>query len=668
MKSTPYVNAFMGERVLNIFKRLNIETRFAAKILCAVLVCIFATVAEAAADAHGSFADPQVRRQAVEQLAQQSRQRKAAAEEFARSQGLPVREKIGNSVFEIMAVDANRIYAFKTCNQNSAISIGVDLIRNTAPYYLNGQGVTVGIWDGGAVSPTHQELNGRVTLMETMSNSDHSTHVGGTIAAAGIVWAAMGMAPSGLIDSYDWNNNISEMANAGMSYPNEPGTIQLSNHSYTFIAGWEDSFNPPQWHGTWGDRESDLFGQYNTDTADWDMVCYNAPYFLPFNAAGNDRDDQAPAEGTLFQYYKFPTWRNKMYDSSTDPYSDGWDNGGFDTIPIVSTAKNTMTVGAVDDAVVSGVRDPNMAAMAAFSAWGPTDDGRIKPDLVTNGINVYSSTAGSTSSYATYTGTSMAAPAAAGAAALLVDYFSILFSGQAMRASTIKALLIHTADDLGNSGPDYKFGWGLLNAKAAADQIADHNDYPDANKIVEGLLNAVNTSDTYSFEANPNLQIRATLCWTDPAASPVSTLDNPSPRLKNDLDLRIIDPNLVTHYPFVLNPASPNDLAATGDNIRDNVEQILIEDPQLAGTYTIQVTYKGSLTNGQQYYSLIISGQQTEALALGDFNGDGFVDYKDLGIFSQFWLTGESSVDIAPEGGDGSVNLLDFARFAQDWD
>ncbi len=52
---------------------------------------------------------------------------------------------------------------------------------------------------------------------------------------------------------------------------------------------------------------------------------------------------------------------------------------------------------------------------------------------------------------------------------------------------------------------------------------------------------------------------------------------------------------------------------------------------------------------------------------LGDFNGDGFVDYKDLRILAQFWLTDEPSIDIAPEGGDGSVNLLDFTRFALDW-
>jgi len=71
------------------------------------------------------------------------------------------------------------------------------------------------------------------------------------------------MAPSALIDSFDWDDDVSEMTSLAMSYPNEPGTIQISNHSYTYIAGWSDSYSPPRWYGTWGYRESDNFGQYS---------------------------------------------------------------------------------------------------------------------------------------------------------------------------------------------------------------------------------------------------------------------------------------------------------------------------------------------------------------------------------------------------------------------
>jgi hypothetical protein len=179
-----------------------------------------------------------------------------------------------------------------------------------------------------------------------------------------------------------------------------------------------------------------------------------------------------------------------------------------------------------------------------------------------------------------------------------------------MRASTLKALIIHTADDVGNPGPDYSFGWGLMNAKAGADQIKDHNDYPSINKIVEGLLNASNSTETYTFTWNGDTAIRATVCWTDPPAAALGDLDNPSPRLINDLDLRIIGPNGFTvYYPFVLDQANPASVATTGDNTRDNVEQVHISSPNTPGVYTAQASHKGTLTNDEQYYSMIISGQ-----------------------------------------------------------
>ncbi len=639
-------------------------------LIFVALVSFLADLTLAQPPAVANLSDPAVRQQMVGLLARQSQQRKAAAWSIAQAQGWNTKEKIGGTSFELMAIEADRVYAYKTCNVNAAISIGADLIRNTPPYDVNGAGVTAGVWDGGAVRPTHQEFGGRVTIKDGAANDDHSTHVGGTIAAAGVVASALGMAPRVLIDSYEWTNDTSEMASRAMSYPNEPDKIQVSNHSYSYICGWEHGYSPPRWYGTWGDRESDSFGIYDSYVVPWDQLCYNAPYYLPFKAAGNDRSDAAPADGTSFAYWKSPPgmWRTKRYDSSTDPYADGWDNGGFDTITFVGVAKNIMTVGAVDDAVTAGARDPNLATMTNFSGWGPTDDGRIKPDIVTNGVNLYSSTADSNTSYSSgYSGTSMATPGAAGAATLLIDYYSRLFPSQAMRASTIKALIFHTADDLGNAGPDYKFGWGLINAKAAADQIGDHYDFPDANMIAEGLLDDVNTTATYTFQWDGTSPIRATICWTDPPATAITTLDDPSPRLINDLDLRVIDPCATIAYPYVLNPASPASPATTGDNTLDNAEQVLINSPNVPGTYTVQITHKGTLTNSQQYFSLILSGQSITEPLLTDFYPDGLIDFKDLAALVSHWLLDAPSVDIAPPEGDGIINFKDFARFAQDW-
>ncbi|MHC4911377.1 MAG: S8 family serine peptidase [Planctomycetota bacterium] len=616
-----------------------------------------------------NLSDPTLRQQAVQALAAESRRRRAAAWEMAQNQGWVPKQLTNDRIFELMAIRGGRIYFYRTCNINAAISVGADLIRNTPPYYLNGAGLTVGIWDGGAARATHQELLGRVAVLDGASYHSHSTHVAGTIGAAGVVASALGMAPSVLIDCYEWNNDLAEMTSRAMSYPNEPGKIQLSNHSYTYICGWETGdFSGnygPHWFGTWGGRESDLFGMYDPEVVTWDELCYNAPYYLPVKASGNDRDQQAPSEGTTFWYQKevgpWIRWRSKQYDPTADPYDDGWDNGGFDTITLLGVAKNILTVGAVHDAVSGGVRDTSQAAMSGFAGWGPTDDGRIKPDIVTNGIWLYSPIADSDSSYDSWSGTSMATPGAVGAAMLLVEHYGELFPGQAMRSSTLRALIIHTADDLGSPGPDYKFGWGLINTHAAAEQITDHYDFSDANKIVEGLLDDVNTVAVHTFESGTGTPINVTLCWTDPPAAGATNLDDQTPRLVNDLDLRLTEPNgSTTYYPFVLNPASPGDTATTADNTLDNVEQVIISSPNVPGNYTAEVTYKATLTNGHQYYSLIISGS-----LLTDFNGDRSIDLNDLDILSNNWLENAPSIDIAPPGGDGIINFLDFETFAK---
>jgi len=648
------------------------STRFAVYWVC-IIVLIFASAggrirAEQTGGVAGRLSDPAIRQQMVELLLEQSRQRKNSAWQTAQTYGWSAKRQSKDTTLELMAIRDDRVYFYTTCNSNAAISIGVDSIRNTFPYDVNGAALTAGVWDAGAARASHQELTGRVTVRDGAANHNHSTHVSGTIGAAGIVLSAEGMAPAVMLDSYEWTNDVSEMTSRAMSYPGEADTIQVSNHSYGYVCGWELSFSPSRWYGQWGYRESDYFGQYDSEAAEWDEVCYNGPYYLPFKAAGNSRNDSAPAEGQVFEYFKWPKWRSKTYDSSTDPYDDGWDDGGFDTILPISSAKNIVTVGAVYDAVSGGVRDVSSGAMASFSGWGPADDGRIKPDIVANGIGVYSSTAGSDTSYASYSGTSCSTPGAAGAAILLVDYYGRLFAGQAMRASTLKGLMIHTADDLGREGPDYEFGWGLLNAKAAAEQIRNHYRFPDSNMIAEDVLNAANPSRTYIVEWDGSRPICVTLCWTDPPGPTSSALDDRTARLVNDLDLRVAGPNgAATYEPFVLDASNPDTAATTGDNILDNVEQVLIEWPGAVGEYTIEVSHKGVLANGGQYYSLIISGQFADGPLAADFNYDGSIDFGDLEVLSYYWLEDEESIDISPWGGDGIIDFLDFAKFAEAW-
>lgn len=596
-------------------------------------------------------------------LTKQALDAKKAAWASANRHGWSPRTQHGNVVSELMAIRGGRVYLCQTANSDAGITAAADLVRNSFPYYLNGLGVVVGVWDGGAVRSTHQELTGRVSIRDGSSPFDHATHVAGTIGATGVNPGAIGMAPSAGIDSYDWTSDLGEMTARAMALPGQSEAIQISNHSYVYAAGWDSSSDGFRWYGTWGERESSYFGQYDELAQQWDELCYEAPYYLPVKAAGNERDDPVPAAGGTFKYQLDDQWRTKSYDPETDPFPDAWDAGGYDTLGSPSTAKNVMVVGGVSDAVYGGQRQLSLATMTLFTSWGPTDDGRIKPDLVASGMTLNSCTAAGDASYASYSGTSMATAVVCGSAALLVEYYARLFPGQYMRSDMLRGLMIHTADDLQTAGPDYQTGWGLVNVEAAAEQLLLHQRAPATQRMVSGLLNPAEPSASYAGVCDGTRTLRVTLCWTDPPGTPRTGLDDTSPCLVNDLDLRVVAPDGVTvHMPYVLDPASPASPAATGDNTRDNVEQILVSSP-VAGSYTIQVSHKGSLASGLQHYALLVTG--ISAVVTGDYDHDEDVDAFDLteweACASAPGVTAAAGCDHKDLDGDGDVDQSDFA-------
>jgi hypothetical protein len=571
---------------------------------------------------------PGARDETVATMTHDHRQAKQAAWQTAADQGWEPWGQTDDTVYELMAIRGDWVCMLKTQNVTGAIAAGVNLIRETPPYDLSGAGLTVGVWDGGCARSTHREFGGRIDIMDGAMTVSHSTHVTGTICAAGIEARALGMAPAVSIAAYDFDEDLAEATTQAMSYAGEPGTIQVSNHSYGWVCGWDYSSYRPRWYGAWGARESDMFGNYDVSSSDWDALCYAAPYYLPFKAAGNDRADPAPSGGASFEYWGSRGWTRRQYSTAADPLADGWDEGGYDTITPDATAKNIVTIGAVNLATTSK-RDLTQVAMTSFSAWGPTDDGRVKPDLVAHGVNLYSTTSNSDQSYGLNTGTSMSTAVASGTAILLCEYYGKLFPKQAMRAATLKGLLIHTADDLGRAGPDYCFGWGLINARAAAQHLRDHKDYPSAHRIIEDTVTTAVKSRSYAFTWDGASSIRATLVWTDPAGSELQGLDNTTPCLINDLDLRVLAPDGTVYFPFVLDLAQPDKAAGTGDNDVDNVEQVLIAAPRKAGKYYAQITYKGTLINAKQDFSLLISGQsltQTSLAATSDDDPIAFCD------------------------------------------
>jgi len=245
--------------------------------------------------------------------------------------------------------------------------------------------------------------------------------------------------------------------------------------------------------------------------------------------------------------------------------------------------------------------------MTDFSCWGPLDDGRIKPDIVGRGENLYSCSHDADNAYTNKGGTSISSPNVTGTLALLQQHYQNLNSGTPMRSATLKALALHTADECGSyNGPDYKYGWGLLNAERAASKITEDNN--EQNVIDELVLNDGNTW-TRNVTVSGNSPLRVTIVWTDPAGTPVSASLNPTDvMLVNDLDLSLSDGTKTTYYPYSLDGSNPDNAPTTlGENDIDNVEMVFIENPT-AGTFTITVDHDGTLTNGSQAFSIIISG------------------------------------------------------------
>jgi len=446
-----------------------------------------------------------------------------------------------------------------TDNLNAAKLSNVDDIQ-PAPYGLTGTNIHIMVRDGGGIA-LHPDYNGRVTAVESLAVHYHSTHVAGTIAGNGSGnSAAKGMAPQAQLYSYDYNgSDAAELIDAKNSYE-----ARLSNHSYGYVIGWE---------GTTWNSNTNLFGSYTTDTRDWDAVVYDENIYV-FKSAGNDRNDTGtghPHDGTL--------------------YGDDY----YDCMETVSCAKNIITIGAVDAA----------GAMSSFSNFGPTDDGRIKPDIVADGVDLLSTW--TNSNYAAMSGTSMSSPVACGAAALLLEQYRALHSNAWPSAAYLKGLMIHTATDLGRLGPDYAFGWGLVDAQAAIDLILDDaasNSRVINNSIIENQTNhhpIVLSGDPKDF--------RVTLCWTDPEGNPVAT-----DALVNDLDVVLVSPDgAVTNSPYVmpfaLDGSSPTNLATTGTNRWDNVEQIDVSSAT-NGLWDIVVVGE-TVPVGPQSYVVFVDGGET---------------------------------------------------------
>lgn len=543
----------------------------------------------------------------------------------ARELGIPARREFSDGrVMVIRGINLNgKPEYLTTLNLNAAKTVSTDLVWKDGGegLDLSGEGLVVGVWDGGIPLYTHREFGDRARIMnEDAETSGHPTHVSGTIGASGIDTAARGMANQVIIEAYDWDDDLQEMdAAAGQG-------LLISNHSYGYILGFDYNSEESRWDW-WGDTEISqdeeyLFGYYHSEARSYDQLAFEHPMYLIVKSAGNDRG-QGPSPGS--EHY---VWDQGEWVSSTAVRQIDGGEDGFGCIGPVATAKNILAVGAVRD-LRDGPADPADVEITSYSVFGPTDDGRIKPDVVANGEALYSTYTGSDSAYRRLSGTSMSAPNTSGSMALLQEHSNNI-RGTYLTAASLKGVVLHTAVDAGNPGPDYSHGWGLMNTARAAELIGDTL----RNVISEQKLEN-NEQLSISFYSDGTTPLKATICWTDPAGTVPAPSLNPGDRiLVNDLDIRVIrNVDKREYRPFILNPLMPSLAASSGDNVVDNVEQVLINAPE-KGFYEILVSHKGALQEGSQPFSLILSGLTDQ------FNASGLYHLSDNN--GAFILTSDS--------------------------
>lgn len=518
----------------------------------------------------------------------------------------------------VLVVYGARNFRATSWNAGAALLSHVSDVQ-ASPYSLSGNGVVLTYFELGTAYAAHPEFGGRLSVANfscaasdtECNNSDnktHATHVGGTMIAAGIDPRAKGMAPAATLSEF--------RANDGTWLDQKANTIKAlgsvaDNNSWGYVLGWSsDTSN--NW--TWNEGE-ELIGGYSADiNSVFDHIA-STNGAIGIYSAGNDASEYGPTVAPYLHHHvdSQGNQTTPVYCYSTDltgndcPTSLGCTAGSQyceivrhpthaanglsspgGSIGWTASSKNTIAVGSTNSSLF----------ISNFSSRGPTKDGRIKPEITAKGQSLYSTALSGT--YTTLQGTSMAAPVVTGTMALLVEQWRKLNGGASPLPVTLKALAIAGADDLGNPGPDYTYGFGFLNAKASVDLIVADAGTGKRVRIGSASQGSV---DNYPVTLSAQENFRVVLTWFDPEALPLGSEDVAGKTLINDLDVEVVDPTGATVLPYVLDPANPGANATRGVNTIDNTEEVEIANA-VAGTYHVVVSGT-TVPKGPQQYVLV---------------------------------------------------------------
>lgn len=427
------------------------------------------------------------------------------------------------------------------------------------------------LWDG--------ECAGGITDFE-WDTHDHGTHVAGTAVGDDLASplghdSGDGMAPGAQLVVQDGGfdgDNCADLPGLGCPVVDLKPIFQQAYDQGARLHS-----------NSWGDRENFPVQRYSASSQDADQFMWDHPDFLLFFAAGN-----AGPKGMVIS---------------------------------PSTAKSVISVGAT-------LRGPLADSMAPFSSCGPTEDGRIKPDITSPGANILSADNDGDAGYEncgqrSLSGTSMATPAAAGLADLVRQYFEDGWypSGSADPAAAttpsgafIKGLLINSGRDMAAAGPipDDCQGWGRVTLDDVLYFAGDGRRLWVRDDPQGFALGTSGVQHDFVLEVDSASEpLKVTLTWTDFPSTPAA-----DPHLNNDLDLEVTGP-LGT---FLGNVFADGESVTGGSPDRLNtVEQVLFSAP-LPGEYVVTVR-SFNVPDGPQPYALSVTG---DTLGAGLLFRDGF--------------------------------------------
>ncbi len=464
---------------------------------------------------------------------------------------------------------------------------------------LEGEGVCIGVGDGGDLGQ-HIDFNERVFSLADgtyESFGAHGDHVAGIIGSAGNLNPKhKGMAPKCDIIT----QKVSDITEHTASYFEDYGMV-LTNNSYG--VGF-DCFS----NGTYN---------YTSQTLDWQMREYDK--VLHVFAAGNSGN------------------------STCEPFPPGYKT----VIRYYQSAKNVLTVGNVDENRV----------VANNSSRGPVADGRIKPEICGIGRSVIST--GRDYNYFNSNGTSMSAPSVAGTLVLLNEQYRKLNNNEKPDGGLIKAIACNTAEDLGNPGPDYIYGFGLINGRRAVEVIEE-------NRYFSGEI-ANGETQTFTIDVPQNAdQLKVMLYWHDMEAESQATTT-----LVNDLNLSI-DAGNTTYLPWILNPNPENvaDNAIRGVDNVNNIEQVTISNVS-AGNFELNIE-GASIPVGPQKFYLVYDIVYPELVLTYPIGGESINPAEEISIHwdAEYWNRDLFSIAYSDNNGQSWETIasdIDYDRRTFSW-